>query len=148
MMDGLYAEDLPFWQTGRSSPDLWMDRTRKVLMALGGEVMAEAFAQDVQGRAIYMMAWRIGGDSFRVDWPVLATRKGNISAARIQAATMLYHHLKAAAVSAAVMGHRSAFLAHLVLPDGRTAGSASGADLLRALPMVTVGPLLLGEGAS
>lgn len=146
MTEPIYAEDLPFWQTGKSSPDLWMERTRRVLVGLGGEVVAEAFAQDAMGRAVYMMAWKIGLDSYRVDWPVLATRKGNAVAARIQAATMLYHHIKAAGVSAAVMGPRAAFLAHLLLPDGRTAGGASGAHLAQYLPMMGNGPLLLGGG--
>lgn len=145
-MDQLFAEDLPYWQTGRSQPDYWMELTRKVLTDLGGEVVAEAFAQDAVGRAVYMMAWRIGGDNFRVDWPVLQSRKGKLAATRIQAATMLYHHVKAAAVSAAVLGARRAFMAFLVLPDGKVAGNVGNDTLARLLPDLRGGPLMLGEG--
>ncbi len=131
MIDQLYADDLPYWQTGKkTSPDDWMDKARAILERLGGKVLAQAAARDANDRAVYMMAWRIGGDTFRLEWPVLPSKRGNIAAARIQAATMVYHYVKEAAINAAVMGTRNAFLAHLVLPDGRTAGNADDTLLL------------------
>jgi hypothetical protein len=146
MSDQLYADDLPYWQTGKkSSPDDWMDKARAILERLGGKVLAQATARDANDRQVYMMAWRIGGDMFRLEWPVLPSKRGNMGAARIQAVTMVYHYVKEAAINAAIMGTRAAFLAHLVLPDGRTAGNADD-TLLLEVATVTRGPLLLGRG--
>ena len=51
-----YAEDIGhYWQTGTSSPEVWMDKTRRVLEDLGGEVIAEGFGSTA-GKAAYMMA--------------------------------------------------------------------------------------------
>ena len=67
-----------------------------------------------------MLAFEIGGDKFKVLFPVLPSKSGNEKAARIQAATMIYHDIKSKCVSAAVLGSRAAFFSYLLLPDGRT----------------------------
>ncbi|GAI73980.1 unnamed protein product, partial [marine sediment metagenome] len=69
-----YAEDIGhYWETSHSSPDQWIDRTKKLIQDLNGIVLAEGFGS-VEGRAAYMMAFKIGDDNFKVVWPVLPSR--------------------------------------------------------------------------
>ena len=131
----LYAEDVNYWKTGRSSPDTWMDKTKRQIERLGGQVLMEGFGSEpMTGRAAFMLAFEIGGDKFKVVWPVLSSKGGNEKAARIQAATMLYHDVKAKCISAAVLGVRAAFFSFLLLPDGRTTAEVSTPELMQVIP--------------
>ena len=135
-----FAEDTHYWQTGKSSPDTWVEMARKLIVETGGTIQAEAFGQDATGLAAYMLGFTLDAETFRIVWPVLTTRKGNIKAARIQAATMLYHRVKAACMSAAILAGRAAFFSHLVLPDGRTAGQVATPELAELEPELIMGP--------
>ena len=130
----IYAEDVNFWQTGQSSPDTWIDRTKRQIEDLGGKVEGEAFGSDSEGRAAYMLVFRVGNDSFKIVWPVLPTRTKRPQAAKIQAATMLYHYVKSVCLYAVVVGPRLAFFSHLVLADGRMASQVSGDELASMSP--------------
>lgn len=140
MSNTVYAEDVNYWKTGTSAPDAWIDKTKAEIKAAGGKVLKEAFGSDDQGRSAYMLEWTFGADSFRAVWPVLPSKTKADRAARIQAATMLYHDVKAKCVSAKVHGVRAAFFQYAVLTDGRTAAQAAEPDLLRLYPkMLTTG---------
>jgi hypothetical protein len=131
----LYAEDVNYWKTGKSAPDTWTDRTRSQIEKLGGSVLAEGFGSEPQtGRAAYMLGFEIGGERYKIVWPVLASKKGDQRAAKVQAATMLYHDVKARCVSAAVLGARTAFFSFLMLPDGHTVAEVSTPDLQQMIP--------------
>ena len=69
-------------------------------------------------------------------WPVLESKSGNLRAARVQAATSLYHEVKAACVKAKFLGTRTAFLAYWLLPDGRAAAEVTSAELSATLPQL------------
>lgn len=139
-MAQVYAEDVNYWKSGTSAPDTWIDRAKKEIVAAGGKVGNEAFGRDETGRAAYMLEFSFGAERFRVVWPVLKSRAGNERAARIQAATMLYHDIKAKAVSAKVHGARAAFFQYLALPDGRTAAQAAAPELTMLYPkLLTAG---------
>ena len=130
-----YAEDIGhYWETSQSSPESWMDKTRKLIEALGGIVKAEGFGA-VEGKSAYMMAFSIAEDSFKVVWPVLPSRKGKNLAARRQAVTLLHHDIKAKAMTASVLGTRVAFFCYMMLPDGRTASEATKPELSEAYPL-------------
>ncbi len=128
-MNDEYAQDLPYFDTGKSDPSRWIDRAKKEIEKAGGEVLADAFgAQKVDGKikAAYMLQFTFGEDRFRVLWPVLEGKYTSndrdhkfLSKAKRQAATMLFHDVKAACVKARVMGARTAFFAHLELKDGQ-----------------------------
>ena len=78
-----------------------------------------------------------------VVWPVLRVKKPeDQAAARIQAATMLYHECKARALAAAVFGVRAAFIGNLVLADNRTVVETSTPELTEHLkqPRLLTGP--------
>lgn len=106
----IYAEDVGnYWKTSTAAPDSWIDKTKAEIRAAGGEVLKEAFG-DQDGRAAFMLEFTFGADTFRAVWPVLPTRKpADARAARVQAATMLYHDVKSKCVSAKVHGLRAAF---------------------------------------
>lgn len=130
-----YAETVNYWKTGRSSPDTWIDKTKRQIEAVGGVVRAERYGSETfSGRAAFMLTFTLGEDSFKVVWPVLQSETGDEAAARRQAATMLYHDIKAKCISSAVLGARTAFFAHLELPDGRMAMQLSAPELVDAVP--------------
>ncbi len=53
-----FAEDVGhYWQTGHSSPDVWLARATTQIESVGGRVLAEGFGRDANGRAAYMLAW-------------------------------------------------------------------------------------------
>lgn len=137
----VYADNLNYWKTSTAAPDAWIDRAKKEIAAAGGVVGNEAFGSDEAGRAAFMLEFSFDGERFRVVWPVLNPRNlKDFRAARIQAATMLYHDIKAKAVSAKVHGARAAFFQFLLLPDGRTAAQIAAPELVMLYPkMLTAG---------
>lgn len=142
-----HAENLPYWKTGKSPPSIWLDKAAEEVRRAGGTVLALAFGTDGSQKA-YMLQFRIGGDMFRVVWPVAKSSKwihnrGNPKdqwevAAKRQAATMLYHDVKSSCVKMRVMGARVAFFAHLVLPTGEVAGEMAG-DMAQLPSLLTAG---------
>lgn len=135
MADLPYGEDLNYWKTGRSVPDVWIERTRGVIESLGGQLLQEAFGQETQtGQAAFMLAFEIGGERFKLVWPVLPTKSGDDRAARVQAASMLYHDVKGRCVRAAVFGARNAFFECLLLPDGRQMMELSAPEVASSVP--------------
>ncbi len=136
----IYAEEVNFWQTSHSSPDIWIERTKNQIEKLGGKVTAKGFESDEQGRAAFMLAFSIDTDAFRIVWPVLRSKTDKIQAARIQAATMLYHYVKSACLYAVIVSARSAFFSHLVLPDGRMASQVADGELSEVVPEIFLLP--------
>ena len=135
----VYAEEVNYWKTSRTSPDRWVEKAKREIAKAGGVVLGEAFGSESSGRAAYMLAFEFSGEQFKVIWPVLSTKTGNGSAARIQAATMLYHDVKAKAVKAKVFGFRAAFFCYLALPDGRTMSEISTPELVESVPRLLMG---------
>ena len=133
-MDLPFAEDIGhYWKTGQRSPDQWIALTCKLIEDLGGNVVAEGFGR-MEGYGAYMLAFRIGGDNFKVVWPVLPSRTGQDVAARRQAATLLHHDIKAKAMTASVLGPKSAFFSYILLSDGRAASTLAVPELAQAFP--------------
>jgi hypothetical protein len=130
----IYAEEVNFWQTSQSSPDKWLERTKRQIEELGGKVLAEGFGSNDEGKAAYMIGFEIEGDKFKIIWPVLPSKNKETIAARRQAATMLYHYIKSVCLYAVIVGARTAFFSHYLLPDGRTAGQIADNELLEAVP--------------
>lgn len=134
------AENVNYWKTGKSSADSWLDKTKAEIKAVKGQVVGSgSFSEDITGRAGFMIAFQLGGDNFTIKWPVLQSKTGNHRAAQVQAATALYHEVKAACVKVKFLGARSAFFAYLMLPDGRTASEASSPELVDILPALMGG---------
>ena len=131
----MYAEEVGhYWKTGQSSPDTWIEKAKTQIIKIGGTVLAEGFGSDNTGRSAYMLGFELDGERFKVIWPVLTPKGGDIRSARRQAATMLFHHVKAACMSSRVLGTRAAFFAHLMLPDGIVAMQVANPELVQAIP--------------
>lgn len=141
MQETVFANDLNYWKTSRTPPDKWIEKAAKQIEKLGGRVLAQAFACDEQGRAAYLLAFKIEGYEFRAAWPVLPTKNPKDEyAARVQAATMLYHDIVSKTLAARVLGVRVAFLPYLVLPSGKTAAQLTDAELEDRLPDLFLPP--------
>lgn len=138
MDNGIYAEDVNYWKTSNVAPDGWIDKAKAEIKAAGGKVLGDAFG-DQDGRAAYMMEFTFGADRFRLVWPVLSSKTKADRAARIQAATMLYHDVKSKCVSAKVHGLRAAFFQYALLPDGRTAAQLATPELTDRYPKLLTG---------
>lgn len=132
----MYADDFNYWKTSRTSPDKWLEKTVDLIEKHGGQVIQDYFGQDrTTGKAAYKITFRIDEDTFDLVWPVLPTKSGNeTEAAKRQAATAIYHHVKAALLAAQVIGARVALFGFYMLPDGRTPAQVGDGYLLEALP--------------
>jgi len=130
------AEDVNYWKTGASSPDSWIAKAIQLIQLIedaGGVVTAEAFGRKA-GHSAYVLAFEIDHQEFRIEWPVLVSKSGEEAAARRQAATFIYHDVKAKYMALKVKGPRVAFLEYMVLPDGRPAGMLAAPQLMQAIP--------------
>jgi len=124
-------EKLPYWKTSQSSADTWLDRTVKLIVDFSGEVMNLAQGVDYRsGQAAFMIVFRLQGDVFKIVFPVLEPKnKGDVRAAKIQAATILYHDVKARLVSSMILGARNVFFGNLLLENGATAAELENPEL-------------------
>lgn len=132
-----YAEDVNYYKTGQSSADSWIEKAKKEIAGAGGKVLGEAFGSESGGRSAFMIQFAFKDEPFKLMWPVLPTRANTPAAeraAKIQAATMLYHDVKARCVAAKVLGFRTAFFNFLLLPTGETASQLATPELAIALP--------------
>jgi len=131
-----YAENVNYWKTGRSSADTWIDKAKREIASIGGTIQGDMMINEENGRSGFMIVFSIGDDKYRLMWPVLESKSGSVKAARVQAATALYHDVKAKCVAAKFHGARTAFFAHLQLPDGRVASTVATPELPDALPLM------------
>jgi hypothetical protein len=114
------AEDINYWKTGKSSAESWLDKTQAMIEKHDGRVVRRL--QGVaDGLSAILFVFELDGEQFKIVWPVLETRAGDVDtpAARRQAATFVYHDVKARLLSRQVWGARKAFMAYL-LPEGST----------------------------
>lgn len=37
----IYAEDVPYFQTGQSSADDWLDKSKREIVGIGGKVLSQ-----------------------------------------------------------------------------------------------------------
>ncbi len=129
-----FAEDIGhYWRTSKSGPDVWIERAGREIEAVGGAILKEAFGRE-GSRAAYFVEFELDGDTYKIVWPVLPSKTGDERNAKVQAATLLYHDVKAKVLSAKVLGTRAAFFPYLELPDGRTASQASMPELMTEIP--------------
>ena len=115
-----YAEEVNYWKTGRTAPDKKIDQVTKMITDLGGEVTSSLIGM-IGGRSAILIEFAMHEDRYRVTWPILQTSKleKDTAAARIQAATFVYHDIKAKLMTYKVIG--AAALADIrLLENNRT----------------------------
>ena len=132
-----YAEEVNYWRTGKGPADDWIDKAKRQIEEVGGIVHGEAYGR-MDGRHAYMLAFGFGPDDFRIEWPVLESQHGDESAARRQAATFVYHDVKAKCMAVKIKGPRVAFFEYLLL-NGRTMSSYGNPELAAAIPKMLTG---------
>ena len=133
-----YAENINYWRTTKSSSDKVMDNVEMLLSKLDGIVHVRAFGKE-GNREAFLLEFTLDGQRYRIVWPVLPTKTFTSSvrcAARVQAAVMIYHDVKAKLVSALVQGTRRAFFNYLLLPNGIVASDIASQDLLKEIPQL------------
>lgn len=118
----VYAEQINYWQTSRKQAETWIDDAIKLIKGIGGVILSSVSATDQNGRAGFMLEFKIGADQYKLIWQALPSKTKNDRAARVQAATLLFHDVKHKVVMAKVKGVRVAFLEYLQLPSGQTVG--------------------------
>jgi hypothetical protein len=134
-MDEIYAEDVNYWKTGRSSPDEWLDKTRALIASVDGVVNRQAFAAEAGGQQAYLIEFTLADQAYKIVWPVLQTKSGkDWTAAKRQAATALYHDVKARVVTLKFLGARNAFFPFLVLDNGLPAAQLGEYQFAQRLP--------------
>lgn len=95
------------------------------------------------GHKAFLMEFTFGEDKFRALWPVLSTEyeyNDNDKASKRQAATLLYHDVKARSLRCAIFGARNAFFDFLLLEDGRTTAQLSSPELIDRMPKFLEAP--------
>lgn len=125
----VYAEDINYFRTSKKHAETWIEDAKKLIAGIGGKILSELYGTDSKGQGAFSLEFQIGTDVFRIVWSVLPVKKsGNEHAAKIQAATLLFHDVKHKVVMAKIRGIRSTFLEYLVLPSGQPAGEAVQSD--------------------
>lgn len=132
-----YAHKINFWKSSSSDPGKWIEKAKNQIRKMGGSDIHEGFGCDDKGNSAFILAFQIEENKFKILWPVLPTlREEDVRAARVQAATILYHDVKAKSLSAIILGTRNAFMNYLMLPDGRNMGEVSDPELLKNAPQL------------
>jgi hypothetical protein len=133
MNEAPFADDLPYWKTSPAGADSWLDKAAVEIERAGGEVIGHACGKLPSGGVAYVFQFKAGADVYRLVWPVMEPRyPEDLGAARRQAATALFHDVKARCLAARFMGARAAFVGFMLLPDGRSVAevaSSRPADL-------------------
>lgn len=138
----IYSSDLPYFKTSKSSADKWIERTIKIINNSGGKIIKEASGTDYQtGRAAFLLIFRMSGDTYKISFPVMPVKRPeNERAAKVQAATILFHDIKARLISAKVLGARAVFFGYLLLQDGRTPSELENPNILSADNLFRLSP--------
>jgi hypothetical protein len=131
-----FAEDINYWKSGSSSPDKWLTDIESMIKKAGGVTVGYGWGlDDAINRGAWIYQFRFKEDAFKIIWPVLNCRyTGGEIAAKRQAATMLYHDIKAKLMAASVLGTRRAFFSNLLLPNGKTVADLK--DHPQSLPSI------------
>lgn len=137
-----YAHDVDYWKTGtKRTPAQWIDLAVAQIRDHGGTSIVQASGEQ-EGHEAYMIGFTLSDDQYKIIWPVLPIRwegEKDRVAARRQAATTLYHDVKARCVSAARYGNRQGFFQYRMLPNGQSVAELADGELTAALPALMRG---------
>ena len=117
----------------------WLALAVSQLRSHGASQVVQAVGEGEGGREAYLLEFTLHDQRYKVVWPVLPLAASyrtdkNQEAARRQAATSLYHDVKARCVTAARYGSEMGFFQFRQLPDGRTVQEMTAVELMEGLP--------------
>lgn len=125
-----YAHDMNYWQTSKSPAGAWIDKSIDLIEKHGGHVLMSAKGNHMESTA-YCIEFTFNDEKFKAVWPVLESKYTNEEkACERQAATMLYHDIKARCMKLAIFGARYTFFDMILLEDGRIAGQLSNDEII------------------
>lgn len=131
-----FAEEAPYWKTSRTAAEDWIERAKKVIVSAGGKVLAD-MVLSIEGKTTFVTKFAMAIDGqereYRIDWPVLKSRGGDERAAKIQAATVMYHAVKSMLLLAVPYGPRASYLIWDLMPDKKTTVIQLAAEDFRPL---------------
>ena len=131
------ADRANYWRTGQRDPDTQLDRAACLIIDAGGVINSRGIGM-FGGNESVLLGYELDGESYRIVWPVLIPRRpdkmSDRRAARIQAATFVYHDVKSKCMAAQVLGTRTAMLPYLLTANGRTMAELSNPELEKSLP--------------
>ena len=130
-----FAEDVSYWKSSKSDPNAWLSRTEDLIVKFGGVVKVVARG-NMEGRSAYLIEFEHEAEKFKILFPVLPTQRDETRAAERQAATLIYHDVKARLLRAEIFGVKSAFFEFLMLPDGRTVNQLAVPELTKYARML------------
>ena len=102
----IYANDVDYWKTGESrTVNQWLELTVSQIRQHGGKDIVQATGEQ-DGRKAFALEFTLHDQRYKIVWPVLPlphrlNTDDNRRAAERQAATTLYHDVKARCVAAA-----------------------------------------------
>lgn len=131
------ARSMNYFNSGKSAPDVMLENAINLITENGGEFLGDVYGRDATtGREAFMVHFKAAGQEYKIVWPILPHEPGDRLAAKRQAATMIFHDVKAKMVAAQVLGFRVAFFGQLLLPDGTLAANLTTDRLETILPAV------------
>lgn len=134
-----FAEEINYYKTSEASPGSWLEKTEILIEKLGGHVSMVGKGRDEDGRTAFAMEFSFPPDRFRAIYPVLPSKwedptSVDLRAAERQAATLLFHDVKARCLRSKIFGPRSAFFEFLLLSDGRSVAHLANEELIEYTP--------------
>lgn len=130
------AEEMSYWKTSKAGVETWLDRTERLITNMGGEVDTRVAGKS-NGREAIMFVFRMAGDSYKILWPVLPTKKeDDRSAALRQAVTFIYHDTKARANRLKIFSPRVVFSDYLLV-EGKTLAETGTTGIPDQLKLLT-----------
>jgi len=123
-----YAEDVNFWKSSKSNSDTWLDRTEDLITKYDGVILVRAKGMN-NGESAFLVEFKHKKSIFKIVWPILPTKQNEIRAAERQAATLIYHDVKARILRSHIFGFENAFFDFMLLPNGKTVSQMSTVEL-------------------
>lgn len=114
-----YAETVNYWNTGRRDAATWLEDSFNMVHGIGGN--PHGYQINRGNSPCIAMRFDIAGRMYNIVWPILPTKgKNNDKATQRQAATFIFHEVKACVLRAKVLGVERAFIQYLSLGNGLT----------------------------
>ncbi|MHC1733425.1 MAG: hypothetical protein AB9888_15510 [Bacteroidales bacterium] len=130
------AEYTNYWRSSRNPAEYWIDKAVAELKKIDATIKSQYFG-DEDGKSAYVLTVSIEGNDYRIVWPVMPCEYAsddNRKAARVQAATMIYHDIKARCISSQAIGIRTAFMPFLVVNNGKSLCELDTEEIVAYLP--------------
>lgn len=114
-----YAEELNFWKTSKSSADKWLNDAEDIIAKFGGTVTLRAKGRAGENQA-YAFQFSHNNDRFKILYPVLPTKNGDVRSAERQCCQFIFYEVKNRSIQVKIFGFKSAYFEFLMLEDGQT----------------------------